>query len=175
MAVHWPHPWNHSLLAPRPAGCTHLLHSRPPAKTALCPHTAASLDRQEGHGAHRAAGPTPSLQPSDPQTSGLGFAREPQREAQKAKHPCRWPQTPRPPPGQSGASMPEPPQAAIAISPTHTPAQKTGTQGVPENSGTGRAKGRTTQPWRSAPMGSANPTHRGLPSLPTPSIPTRSW
>lgn len=61
------------------------------------------LDRREGHGAHRAAGPTPSLQPSDPQTSGLGFARDPQREAQKAKHPCPWLQTPpRPPPDSLG-------------------------------------------------------------------------
>lgn len=136
------------------------------------------LDRP-GHRAHRAAGPTPSLQPSDPQTSGLSFARDPQREAQKAKHPCPWLQTPRPPPGQSGASMPEPPQAAIAISPTHTPSWNTGTQGIPENLGTGRAKdhtalGLTTGPWRSAPMGSDNPTHQGLPSPPAPGIPTRS-
>lgn len=43
MAGHWPHPWNHSLLAPRPAECTHLLHSRHPVKTALCTQIATRV------------------------------------------------------------------------------------------------------------------------------------
>lgn len=172
MAGHRPHPWK-SIPPGSQASRVHAPAAQPsPWEDGPCPHAAARVwTAVKAVESHRAAGPTPSLQPSGPKTAGLGLARDPQREGQKPKHPCPQPQAPRLPHGQTGASVPHP-----------SPPLLSGRLGLGESLRTWGLKGPRAphspgsdhRPLEICTYGLGQPlSHRGLPSPPAPGIPAK--
>lgn len=133
-----PTPGNQSLLVPRPAECTHLLHSPHPGKMARV-HTP-----QQGSGPPLRPWSPTELQgqhhPSSPQVPRLqawALLETPKERGRNQSIPAP---SYRPPPA------PWTDWGLRATPLTPAPERKIGAGGVPENLGTEGAKG-TTQPW----------------------------